>query len=135
MSEYSDHWVTLSSEAVRTRRAELRRRRRRRRRLMGGLTVLALAAAAVAAVLLLTRSGAHAKVAAGHARHLAGHHHRGVGAAVASTAGPTPAELAPIAAARENAAIDGLLARQPFLAVGRPGKPEAAPTFGARPGP
>jgi peptidoglycan/xylan/chitin deacetylase (PgdA/CDA1 family) len=138
MSEYSDQWVSLSSEALRARRAELRRRRRRRRRWLGGLMALLLAAAAAGTVLLVSRSGAHAKVTRGHARHLAGHPgQRAVGPALAGTTFPalTPAQRAAIAAARENAAIDRLLTRQPFIAVGGPEKREIALTFDDGPGP
>jgi peptidoglycan/xylan/chitin deacetylase (PgdA/CDA1 family) len=127
MSGYSDQWVALTSEALRARRAEVRRRRRRRRWL-AALAVCLLAGAATAAALILSRASAGAVHASRRAHHLrfARHHAR-----------PplTPAQLAAIHAARENAAIDRLLARQPFIRAGGSERREIALTFDDGPGP
>jgi peptidoglycan/xylan/chitin deacetylase (PgdA/CDA1 family) len=128
MSGYSDQWVTLTSEALRTRRDEVRRRKRRRRRWLTALAVCLLAAVAAVGVLVLGRSGASAARAAHHARHLRhGRHH---------VRPPlTPAQLAAIEAAHENAAIDRLLTRQPFIRSGGPERRMIALTFDDGPGP
>jgi peptidoglycan/xylan/chitin deacetylase (PgdA/CDA1 family) len=121
MSGYSDQWVTLSSDALRARRAELRRRRRRRR--LATVAVFALVAGAVAAVLLTSRSGAHATQAARH--RLAAHRHHA----------PSPAHLAALIRRRETAAINALLARQPFIRAGGAERRDIALTFDDGPGP
>ena len=130
MSSRDDRWVPLPSGALRTRRAELRRRRNRARRntlLAGGI-----AAATILALLLTSGTG---RRAAAHARR----------ASIApSLHQPTkPASRlvgwndrqGPGLPARENAAIDRLLARQPFIASGGRERREIALTFDDGPGP
>ncbi len=128
MSGYGDQWVTPPSEALRVRRAEMRRRYRRRR--LSAVAILCVLVAVVAVgVVVLT--GSRATVArasrpvrhahAGRTRHL---HPR-----------PTPAQLAALKVKRENAAIDRLLAHQPFIKSGGPERREIALTFDDGPGP
>jgi peptidoglycan/xylan/chitin deacetylase (PgdA/CDA1 family) len=90
--------------------------------------MLALVAGAVAAVLVLGRAGAHAARVArtgGHAHHRLHHLHPR----------PTPAQLAALTVVRENAAINGLLGRQPFISAGGGTRREIALTFDDGPGP
>jgi peptidoglycan/xylan/chitin deacetylase (PgdA/CDA1 family) len=118
--------VTLPSDAVRARREQMRRVHRRRR-ISAAAFLCALIAVAVAAVLLISHSGANAA----RSLHRAGaSHHRAHG-----HPRPTPAQLAALTAARENAAIDRLLARQPFIKSGGPERREIALTFDDGPGP
>jgi peptidoglycan-N-acetylglucosamine deacetylase len=129
MSGYGEQWVTLSSEALRARRAEVRRRRRRRR-IATATCLCALAAAAVVGVLLLTRPGASTGRTVGAAH---GVRHQTHGRLAHPR--PTPTQLAALTTRRENAAIDRLLARQPFIRAGGPERREIALTFDDGPGP
>ena len=117
--------VTLPSDAVRARREQMRRVHRRRR-LSAAALLCALIAAAVAGVLVINRSGANAaRSLTAQTRHHRAHGHPR----------PTPAQLAALTAAREDAAIDRLLARQPFIKSGGPERREIALTFDDGPGP
>ncbi len=129
MSGYSDQWVTLSSEAVRARRAELRRRQRRRRRGYAAVTLSLLAGAAVIGLVLFNHTGPGAARATQLARRVRAGRHSHVRPPL------TPAQLTAIRTARENAAIGRLLARQPFIRSGGPERREIALTFDDGPGP
>lgn len=133
MTGSEDPSVPGRGDALRARRAQLRRRTRRRRRI-----VVAALAGAVALLLVapVTSGGGHqAQVAVGS----------NAGSAARD---PNPSVRTPATrrarrsrsdgrdlAARENAAIDRLLARQPFISAGGGERREIALTFDDGPGP
>jgi peptidoglycan/xylan/chitin deacetylase (PgdA/CDA1 family) len=121
MSGYSDQWITLSSEALRARRAAIRRRKRRRR--LAAVVLLALIAGAGIAVVLV--SGSRARLIHPVRHRPATHRHLA----------PSPAQLAALTAKRENAAINALLERQPFIRAGGGERRDIALTFDDGPGP
>ena len=136
MSGYDeDKWVPLSSDALRTRRAELRRRRARTRQ-RNALVVGAIAIVAVLAPLLIVGGGRSGVVRdARRASVAAGRRDPGRGA-VSARPGTREGSVAGGGLAhRENAAIDRLLARQPFISAGGGERREIALTFDDGPGP
>jgi peptidoglycan-N-acetylglucosamine deacetylase len=134
MNGYGGPWVPLSSDALRARRAELRRRRARRRR-RTALAVCAIAGVAVLATLLTSSDGRHDQVSlAGRTDIVARHRQTGPGASTVRAARRQDS-VASAELARENAAIDRLLARQPFIAAGGGERREIALTFDDGPGP
>jgi peptidoglycan/xylan/chitin deacetylase (PgdA/CDA1 family) len=115
-----DRWVPLSGDALRARRSEQRRRARRQRR--AALAACAIACVAVLAALLMNGGGRPAQASvARRTDPVAQHRKPELGAAAVR--------------ARENAAIDRLLARQPFIAAGGVQRREIALTFDDGPGP
>jgi peptidoglycan/xylan/chitin deacetylase (PgdA/CDA1 family) len=126
MSGHGEEWATPSSEALRARRAE-RRRQYRRRRIGAVILLTALVVAAAIGVVLVSHSGASNARSIGVAQH--GHHLR------LTHPRPTATQLAALNALRENAAIDRLLTRQPFIRSGGPERREIALTFDDGPGP
>ncbi len=134
MSGYSDHWVPLSSEALRARRAEARRRRNRRRRRVA-LAVVAVVVVAIVTVVLATSGGRSAQSSAGQPTNAVTHQ---AGSAQHGARAPAPRDhgiSAQALVARENAAIDRLLKRQPFISAGGSERREIALTFDDGPGP
>ncbi|MGO9751817.1 MAG: polysaccharide deacetylase family protein [Solirubrobacteraceae bacterium] len=133
MSDSVDSWAPLSNDALQARRAEQRRRAMRRRR-----TAVAVCAIAVVAVLagLLTSSsgGTHAQASfAGRTGGAARRQAAGRDPSAASDGGQSSAARSLLA--HENAAIDRLLARQPFINAGGSERREIALTFDDGPGP
>ncbi len=115
-----DRWVPLSDDALRARRLERRRRAWRQRR--AALAVCAIASLAVLAALLSSGGGRPAQ------------------ASVARRTDPVARRRKPelgaaAVRAREDVAIDRLLARQPFIAAGGLQRREIALTFDDGPGP
>ena len=130
MSPRSDHSLPSSSDALRTRRANQRRRRVRARRRNA---LIAAAVVGVAIVALLLTGGASQRARAHTARpSLAEPSER----LLPSSGQPSRHDRNMGAlAARENAAIDRLLARQPFITAGGSQRREIALTFDDGPGP
>jgi peptidoglycan-N-acetylglucosamine deacetylase len=129
MSPRSDHSLPSSSDALRTRRANQRRRRRARRR-------NALIAAAIVGVAILSLSLASG--ASQRARAHTAHPSLAEPSARPSQSSGQPTRHDRNTAAlvaRENAAIDRLLARQPFITAGGSRRREIALTFDDGPGP
>ena len=133
MSGDGDRWVPLSSDALRASHTEQRRVRGRRRR-RAALAVSAIASVAVGAWLLTGGAGrrAHTSVA-GRAEITARQLRPGRGGSTVRASGY--ATVASVVLARENAAIDRLLARQPLISSGGSERREIALTFDDGPGP
>jgi peptidoglycan/xylan/chitin deacetylase (PgdA/CDA1 family) len=131
MTDSVDPWVPLSSDALAARRAQ---RRRVRRRCVAALVACAIAALAVLAGLLTSSDGRHAEASVAVPTNVAAPHRpRPVASTVRSTRPQDRAAQALLA--RENAAIDRLLARQPFINAGGGERREIALTFDDGPGP
>jgi len=134
MTGEDDRRVPRSRVALQARRAEQRRRARRRRR-RAALAVGAIAGVVVVAWLVTSGGGRRARVfVAGRTEIAARGRHPGEGAS-ATGAENRGGGAAPAVVARENAAIDRLLVRQPFISAGGGERREIALTFDDGPGP
>ncbi|MGO9789582.1 MAG: polysaccharide deacetylase family protein [Solirubrobacteraceae bacterium] len=133
MNDSVDPWVPLSSDALAARRAELRRRVRRRR--LAPLAVSAIATVAFLAGLLTSSGGGRrAQASVAGRTNVAAPHSSEPSASTVRPARPHDS-AAQALRARENAAIDRLLTRQPFITAGGGERREIALTFDDGPGP